>query len=97
MLVKGAEIVLGDGGGEEGAQMVQLPVAVEFLREHQKILPPVVRGVLPLQITLFHQAVDLVGGIGLGDAQKVCKLLLSVSAVLSNSFEIITDYTFHIP
>ena len=38
------------------------------------ILPPVHLGVGPLQITLFDQVIDLVGGVGLGNVQKIRKL-----------------------
>ena len=38
------------------------------------ILPPVHLGVGPLQIALFDEVIDLVGGVGLGDVQKIGKL-----------------------
>ena len=38
------------------------------------IFPAVGLGILPFQIALFNEAVDLIGGIGLGNVEKLRKL-----------------------
>ena len=38
------------------------------------ILPPILLGVFALQVSLFDEVVDLIGGVGLRDVEKIRKL-----------------------
>ena len=50
-------------------------VVVVLLGDAQVKLPLVVVGLLPGEVALFHEAVDLVGGVGRGDVDEVGKLV----------------------
>ena len=52
----------------------KINIVIILIGQLQVILSPVGGGVEPFKIALFDKAVDLVGGVGLGDAQKFGKL-----------------------
>ena len=49
-------------------------VIIILFREHKVIFAPVGRGIFPFQIPFSDKTVDLIGGVGLGDIQKLGKL-----------------------
>ncbi len=56
------------GGGD-------IVVVDVLLRDLQMILPPVLRGLMLSDVSLFHQTVDLIGGVGRRDLHKGGKFI----------------------